>query len=265
MYIHDLDPVLINFGFFEIRWYSLAYMLGVLIGWWIAKKIILFKVKNRIIVFDVKKFDDLISYIIISIILGGRLGYIVFYNSSYYFNNPLDIFKIWQGGMSFHGALIGVILGTFLFAKKIKINLFFFLDVIASVAPIGIFFGRIANFINGELYGKPSNVFWSVIFPKVDKISRHPSQLYEALLEGIILLIILISVVYNKKTKTGVVSALFMIFYGFFRIIAEQFREPDIQVGYLFNLFTMGSVLSFSMILIGLFILKKATNNEYAK
>ena len=240
-------------------------MLGVLIGWWIAKKIILFKVKNRIIVFDVKKFDDLISYIIISIILGGRLGYIVFYNSSYYFNNPLDIFKIWQGGMSFHGALIGVILGTFLFAKKIKINLFFFLDVIASVAPIGIFFGRIANFINGELYGKPSNVFWSVIFPKVDKISRHPSQLYEALLEGIILLIILISVVYNKKTKTGVVSALFMIFYGFFRIIAEQFREPDIQVGYLFNLFTMGSVLSFSMILIGLFILKKATNNEYAK
>jgi len=265
MYIHDLDPVLINFGFFEIRWYSLAYILGVLIGWWIAKKIILFKVKNRIIVFDVKKFDDLISYIIISIILGGRLGYIVFYNSSYYFNNPLDIFKVWQGGMSFHGALIGVILGTYLFAKKIKINFFFFLDIIASVAPIGIFFGRIANFINGELYGNPSNVFWSVIFPKVDNISRHPSQLYEALLEGIILLIILISVVYNKKTKTGVVSALFMIFYGFFRIIVEQFREPDIQVGYLFDLFTMGSVLSFSMILIGLFILKKATNNEYAK
>ena len=265
MYIHDLDPVLINFGFFEIRWYSLAYILGVLIGWWIAKKIILFKVKNRIIVFDVKKFDDLISYIIISIILGGRLGYIVFYNSSYYFNNPLDIFKVWQGGMSFHGALIGVILGTYLFAKKIKINFFFFLDIIASVAPIGIFFGRIANFINGELYGNPSNVFWSVIFPKVDNISRHPSQLYEAFLEGIILLIILISVVYNKKTKTGVVSALFMIFYGFFRIIVEQFREPDIQVGYLFDLFTMGSVLSFSMILIGLFILKKATNNEYAK
>ena len=265
MYIHDLDPVLINFGFFEIRWYSLAYMLGVLIGWWIAKKIILFKVKNRIIVFDVKKFDDLISYIIISIILGGRLGYIVFYNSSYYFNNPLDIFKIWQGGMSFHGALIGVILGTFLFAKKIKINLFFFLDIIASVAPIGIFFGRIANFINGELYGKPSNIFWSVIFPEVDKIPRHPSQLYEAFLEGIILLIILISVVCRKEVKTGTVSALFMILYGFFRIVAEQFREPDIQVGYLFDLFTVGSILSFFMILIGLFILKKATNNEYTK
>jgi phosphatidylglycerol:prolipoprotein diacylglycerol transferase len=265
MYIHNLNPVLINFGFFEIRWYSLAYILGILIGWWVAKKIILSKIENRTVVFDVKIFDDLISYIIISIILGGRLGYIVFYNFSYYLNNPLDIFKIWQGGMSFHGALIGIILGTYLFTKKTKINLFFFLDIIASVAPIGIFFGRIANFINGELYGKPSKVFWSVIFPEVDKIPRHPSQLYEALLEGVILLIILISVVYKKETKTGTVSALFMIFYGFFRIIAEQFREPDIQVGYLFDLFTMGSILSFSMILIGLFIFKKATNNEFAK
>ena len=265
MYIHDLNPILINFGFLEVRWYSLAYIFGILIGWWIAKKIILFKNINRTDIVDAKLFDDLINYIIISIILGGRLGYIVFYNFSYYFNNPLDILKIWQGGMSFHGALIGIILATYLFAKKTKVNFFFFLDIISSVAPVGIFFGRIANFINGELYGKPSNIFWSVIFPEVDKITRHPSQLYEALLEGIILLIILISVVYNKKTKTGVVSALFMIFYGFFRIIAEQFREPDIQVGYLFNLFTMGSVLSFSMILIGLFILKKATNNEYAK
>ena len=167
--------------------------------------------------------------------------------------------------MSFHGALIGVILGTYLFSKKIKINLFFFLDIIASVAPIGIFFGRIANFINGELYGKPSNIFWSVIFPEVDKIPRHPSQLYEAFLEGIILLIILISVVCRKEVKTGTVSALFMILYGFFRIVAEQFREPDIQVGYLFDLFTVGSILSFFMILIGLFILKKATNNEYTK
>tara|TARA_B110000259_G_scaffold163886_1_gene189549 strand:+ start:281 stop:1078 length:798 start_codon:yes stop_codon:yes gene_type:complete len=265
MYIHDLNPVLINFGFFEIRWYSLAYILGILIGWWIAKKIINFKVKNRIVVFDVKVFDDLISYIIISIILGGRLGYIIFYNFSYYFNNPLDIFKIWQGGMSFHGALVGIVLGTYLFTRGFKINLFFFLDIIASVAPIGIFFGRVANFINGELYGKPSNFFWSVIFPEVDNIPRHPSQLYEAILEGIVLFIILISVVYKKETKTGVISALFMILYGFFRIVVEQFREPDMQIGYLFDLFSMGSVLSFSMILIGLFILKKATNNEFAK
>jgi phosphatidylglycerol:prolipoprotein diacylglycerol transferase len=183
MYIHDLNPVLFNFIFFEIRWYSLAYIFGILIGWLIAKKIIIFKIKNNIIVFDIKLFDDLISYIIISIILGGRIGYIIFYNFSYYLNNPLNILKIWEGGMSFHGALIGVIIGTYFFSKKIKISSFFFLDIIASVAPIGIFLGRIANFINGELYGKPSNFFWSVIFPKIDMLPRHPSQLYEAILE----------------------------------------------------------------------------------
>jgi phosphatidylglycerol:prolipoprotein diacylglycerol transferase len=264
MYIHDLSPVLINFGFFEIRWYSLAYIFGILIGWWIAKKIIVLKVQNKVPTFDVRGFDDLISYIIISIILGGRLGYVIFYNPTYYFDNPLDTFKIWQGGMSFHGALIGVILGTYLFANKVKINLFFFLDVIACVAPIGIFFGRVANFINGELYGKPSNFYLSVIFPEVDKIPRHPSQLYEAALEGIMLFVILISVYFKKETKTGVVSALFLVLYGFFRIVAEQFREPDIQIGYIFNFFSMGSILSFSMILIGLFILKKAVNNEFA-
>ena len=265
MYTHDLNPVLINVGFFEIRWYSLAYIFGILVGWWIAKKIVVFRAKSKIVIFDLETLDDLINYIIISIILGGRLGYIIFYNFSYYLNNPLDIFKIWQGGMSFHGALIGVILATYLFSNKVKINLFFFLDIIASVAPIGIFFGRIANFINAELYGKPGNFFWSVIFPKVDKIPRHPSQLYEAALEGFVLFIVLIILVFKKTTNTGLVSALFMILYGFFRIVVEQFREPDIQIGYLFGLFSMGSILSFLMIVIGLFILKKAVNNEFTK
>ncbi|MDA1197692.1 MAG: prolipoprotein diacylglyceryl transferase [Proteobacteria bacterium] len=265
MYIHDLNPVLINFGFFEVRWYSLAYIFGILIGWWIAKKIINFKIQNKIVEFDSKIFDDLISYIIISIIIGGRLGYVLFYNLSYFLNKPLDIFKIWQGGMSFHGALIGIILGTALFANKVKINSFFFLDIIASVAPIGIFLGRIANFINGELYGKPTSFFWAVIFPEVDEIPRHPSQLYEAVLEGIVLFIILINLIYKKTTSSGTVAALFMILYGLFRIVSEQFREPDKQIGYLFDLFSMGSILSFIMILIGLFILKKAKNNEFAK
>ena len=265
MYIHDLNPVLINFGFLEVRWYSLAYIFGILTGWWIAKKIIDLKIESKIVELDSKILDDLISWIIISIIIGGRFGYIIFYNFSYYLSNPLDIFKIWQGGMSFHGALIGVILGTYLFSNKIKINSFFFLDVIASVAPIGIFFGRIANFINSELYGKPTNLFWSVIFPEVDNIPRHPSQLYEATLEGVVLFIILISLIYKKTTNTGIVSALFMILYGLFRIVCEQFREPDIQVGYLFDLFSMGSILSFFMVVIGLFILKKANNNEFIK
>ena len=160
MYIHNLNPILINFGFFEVRWYSLAYIFGILIGWWIGKKIIAYKVQNKIIEFDSKYFDDLITYIIISIIIGGRLGYIIFYNFSYYLNNPFDVFKIWQGGMSFHGALIGVMVGTYIFSNKVKVNSFFFLDIVASVAPVGIFFGRIANFINSELYGKPTNFFF---------------------------------------------------------------------------------------------------------
>ena len=261
MYIHNLNPIFINFGFFEVRWYSLAYIFGILIGWWIAKKIIKFKIQNKTVKFNSNIFDDLISYIIISMILGGRLGYIIFYNLPYYLNNPIDILKIWQGGMSFHGALAGVMLATYLFSKKVRINSFFFLDLIACVAPIGIFFGRIANFINGELYGKPTTLFWSVIFPKIDEIPRHPSQLYEAALEGIILFVILISLILKKSAKVGVVSALFMILYGFFRIASEQFREPDLQVGYLFDLFSMGSILSFFMILIGLFILRKIKNN----
>ena len=265
MYTHNLDPLLINFGFIEIRWYSLAYIFGILIGWWIAKKIIVFKIHNKIINFDIKLFDDLISYIIISIILGGRVGYIIFYNFTYYFNNPLDVFKIWEGGMSFHGALIGIILVTYLFSKKINIKTFFFLDVIATVAPVGIFFGRIANFINGELYGKPTNISWGVIFPDVDNILRHPSQLYEALLEGIILFSILIFISFIKKIKIGVCSSLFMILYGIFRVVAEQFREPDVQVGYLFNLLSMGSFLSFVMIVVGIVIFIKIKNDEIYK
>ena len=265
MYIHDLNPVLFNLINFEIRWYSLAYIFGILIGWWVAKKIIIFKIKNTIIIFDIKLLDDLISYIIISIILGGRFGYIFFYNFPYYFNKPLDVFKIWEGGMSFHGALIGVIIGTYIFSKKVEIKPYFFLDIVACVAPLGIFFGRIANFINGELYGKPTNFLWSVIFPKIDMVPRHPSQLYEAILEGIILFCILLAVILKKNIKIGMCSSFFLVLYGVFRIFAEQFREPDMQIGYIFDLFSMGSILSFCMILTGLFIFIKIKKNEIYK
>ena len=265
MYIHNLNPILINFGFFEVRWYSLAYILGILVGWWIAKKIIAFKVKNETIFFDANLFDDLITYIIISIIIGGRIGYITFYNPTYYYNNPIDILKVWQGGMSFHGALIGVILSTYIFTKKRKINTFFYLDIIATVSPIGIFLGRLANFINGELYGKPSDFSWAVVFPKIDMLARHPSQIYEALLEGIVLFSILISVIFKEKIKIGLCSSLFMILYGSFRIFAEQFREPDVQIGYFFNLFSMGSILSFIMILVGVFTFMKISDNDIYK
>jgi len=268
MFIHNLNPVFINFGFFEIRWYSLAYILGIVIGWWLGKKIINFKLKNVGTNVDIKadSFDDLISYIIISTILGGRIGYVLFYNLSYYLNNPLDIFKIWQGGMSFHGALIGIILGTYIFSNSNKIKTFFFLDVIACVAPIGLFFGRIANFINAELYGKPASVFWSVIFPNIDNTPRHPSQLYEAALEGIVLFSILIYLsIFVKNIRIGVISSLFLIFYGIFRIFAEQFREPDIQIGYILDKFSLGSALSTIMILIGAYIFLKIYKNEEYK
>ena len=262
MYTHNLDPVLIDFGLIAIRWYSLAYFLGIIIGWWFGKKIIAHLIKNLDFKFAAKEFDDLITYIIISLIIGGRLGYIIFYNFPYYFSNPLDIFKVWEGGMSFHGALLGIIIGTYIFSFKKNVPVFFFLDVIACVSPIGIFLGRIANFINGELIGKVTNVSWSVIFPAVDSLSRHPSQLYEALLEGLILFLILNKIIFKKSYKVGTCSYYFLIYYGIFRIISEYFREPDTQLGYLFNLFSMGTFLSFFMILVGLFLIIFRKKNE---
>ena len=264
MYIHNLNPVLLDLGIIEIRWYSLAYIFGILAGWWIGKKILYFKTSPHQ-TFLREEFDNLVSYLIIGIILGGRIGYIIFYNLSFYLNNPLSILKIWEGGMSFHGALTGIILATYFFSKSFerKFNFFILLDIIACVAPIGLFFGRIANFINAELYGKPSNLFFSVIFPSVDNIPRHPSQLYEAALEGLLLFAILILTTYKTKVKTGICSCLFLIFYGIFRVISEQFREPDIQIGYLFNQISMGSFLSFIMILIGIILFVGIKKNVF--
>ena len=257
MYTHNLDPVLFDFGFLVIRWYSLAYIFGILIGWWLAKKIILKKFQNLNFNFDIKEFDNLITYIIISMLLGGRIGYVLFYNFGYYLSNPFDILKIWEGGMSFHGALIGVILGTYWFSIKKNIPTFFLLDIVSFVAPIGIFFGRVANFINGELVGKTTDVFWGVIFPNIDNNIRHPSQLYEAFFEGIVLFIIMNSILFRNNYKTGTCSYMFLIFYGIFRTFSEFFREPDSQVGYLFNLISMGMMLSFFMILAGVIIFLK--------
>ena len=262
MYTHNLDPILIDFGFFAIRWYSLAYIFGIIIGWWFGKKIISHITNNFNFKFNISEFDNLITYLIISIIIGGRFGYIFFYNLSYYISNPLDIIKVWEGGMSFHGALIGIIIGTYLFSLKRNISTFFLLDIIACVSPIGIFFGRIANFINGELIGKTTTFSWGVIFPAIDTLPRHPSQLYEALLEGILLFVILNTLIFTKKYKVGLSSSLFLIFYGVFRIISEFFREPDIQIGYLFNLFSMGTILSFLMIVSGLVIMNILKKNE---
>jgi len=246
MFINNFDPVAFQIMSFEIRWYSLAYILGIIIGWILCKKIF---IKNL----DInQKFDDYITYLIIGIIIGGRLGYVLFYNFNYYINNIVDIFKIWQGGMSFHGGLLGIIIASILFAKKNNQDLFVYTDLVSLVAPIGIFFGRLANFINSELYGKVTEVPWAVTFVQVDNLSRHPSQLYEAFFEGIILFILLLYF-RNKNflAKPGLISGLFLIFYSVFRFCIEFFRVPDEQIGYLiFNLST-GQIISLVFIMIG--------------
>ena len=255
MFIHNLNPVALEIFFFKIHWYSLAYIFGIILGWLYCKNIL---IKDKSLN---DTFDDLINYIVLGIIIGGRLGYVVFYNFEYYFQNILEIFMIWEGGMSFHGGLIGVIISTYIFSKKRKINKFIFLDLISLVAPIGIFFGRIANFINGELVGKSTNVSWGIIFPMIDDIPRHPSQLYEALLEGIILFALINLIYFKKNYKIGTCSYMFLIFYGILRIISESFREPDIQLGYLFGSISMGILLSSFMILIGAILYLKKNDS----
>ncbi len=252
MYIHNLNPIIFDFGILSLRWYSLAYILGIVFGWWYGKKIIFFINNRNKKNYNLDLFDDYITYIIISVIIGGRLGYVLFYNIEYFFSNPVEIFFIWNGGMSFHGGLLGIIIGTIIFSKKNNFDKLVLLDVVSCVAPLGIFFGRLANFINAELYGKPTDVPWAVIFPLVDNQGRHPSQIYEALLEGALLFFILNLIIKKTSYKKGICAAIFLIFYSISRIISEFFREPDIQVGYIFNYISMGSLLSFFMFGLGI-------------
>ena len=264
MILHNFDPILIDFGLIQIRWYSLAYIFGILIGWWYGKVILVRQVSQSLPVY-LSKFDDLIGYIIIGIIVGGRFGYVFVYNPAFYFDNILEIFKIWKGGMSFHGGLIGVALGAYIFSKKNNLNYKIYFDTISAVAPIGIFLGRISNFINSELYGSPTQKAWGVIFPNIDSLPRHPSQIYEALLEGIFLFLILNMLIFFRKNFHGFISIVFLVLYSFFRIICEQFREPDNHIGYIFNYFSMGSILSIMMMLFGFFLLLKFMNDEKNK
>ena len=265
MIVHSLDPVIIDFGLFQIRWYSIAYILGILLGWLYALKII--KIINNNYNYEkinAKSFDDLIIYLIIGIILGGRIGYVIFYDINYFSENINEIFKIWQGGMSFHGGLLGIIVATIIFTKSKKLNFFVFTDIIACVTPIGLFLGRLANFINGELYGKISLLPWAVIFPNGGNIARHPSQIYEAILEGIVLFILINFFAFKKQLllKEGYISGIFLILYSIFRIFSEIFREPDQHLGYLFNYFSMGTLLSFVTLLAGLIIIFFTKKNE---
>ena len=256
MFTNNFDPVAFSLFTFEVRWYSLSYIFGILFGWFYCKR---FLIKDKIVS---TLFDDLLTYLIIGIIVGGRLGYILFYNLKYYLDNLVEIFFIWEGGMSFHGGLIGIFVATYFFSKKNEINKYIYLDLISISAPIGIFFGRIANFINGELIGKATNANWGVIFSKTDNIPRHPSQLYECILEGIILFILMNLIFFRKKYKTGTASFAFLFFYGLFRFISEFFREPDIQVGYLIGSLSMGMLLSLIMIFISIVFFYKVNGTK---
>ena len=254
MFTNNFDPVAFQIFSLEIRWYSLAYIVGISLGWLYCKKKL---IKNQNIL---NIFDDYITYLILGIIFGGRIGYAVFYNLEYYLENPIEILMVWNGGMSFHGGLIGVIVASYLFSNKHKTNQFIFLDLVALAAPIGITFGRIANYINSELYGRATDVPWAVQFTLIDNIERHPSQIYEAFLEGIVLFFIL-SYFFKKdyQKKPGQISALFLIFYSFFRFFVEFYRSPDPQVGYLVLNLTLGQLISVVFLIIGmlLFFVKK--------
>ena len=247
----NINPVALDLGVIKIRWYALSYIVGILLSWFLILKII--KIKK--IDLNSKEISDLISNCMIGIIIGGRLGYVIFYNPEYYSNNLVEIFKIWNGGMSFHGGFVGVVFAVIYSSKLFKIPILTFADLIAIVAPVGLFFGRLANFINGELFGRTTNHSFGIIFPNGGDVPRHPSQLYEAFFEGIVLFIILwvMMYIFDLLKKPGIISSLFILLYGVFRFFIEFFREPDQHIGLLYFEFSMGQILSFPMILIGLY------------
>ncbi len=249
MFINNFDPVAFSIFSLNFRWYSLAYIFGIIIGWILAKK---FFIKNDKII---EKFDDYITFLIIGIIVGGRLGYVIFYNLDYYINDILEIFIIWQGGMSFHGGLLGVILTSIWFAKKNNQDPYVYLDIVSTVAPIGIFFGRVANFINSELYGTETSLPWGVKFIQIDNLYRHPSQLYEAFFEGILLFFILL---YLRKKfwkkNPGFISGMFLLIYSAFRFFIEFLRVPDEHLGYILLGLSMGQIISLIFLIIGIYL-----------
>lgn len=259
MLFPNISPVAFYFFGLPIRWYALAYVSGFLISLYLIKYFLRNKTNNTI---SYKNLDDLFTYMIFGIILGGRCGYILFYNFNYYLHNPIEMLQIWHGGMSFHGGLIGSIVALFLWCKKYKQNFLYMSDILCTCAPIGLFFGRIANFINGELYGRITTSKLGIIFPNTNGLPRYPSQLFEALTEGLILFIILLSIQKFKsiKNRYGMTSFIFIAGYAISRIIIENFREPDEQIGFLFAHITMGHLLSAPMLIlagIGIYWLSK--------
>jgi len=248
-----IDPVLVQIGPFAIRWYALAYIAGILLGWRFIRGRAA-AMKNGP---SAEEIDDFVVWATLGVVIGGRLGYVLFYKPDYYFSDPLAILQVWRGGMSFHGGALGVIAALVLFARKRGIRLLTLADLVAAAAPIGLFFGRIANFINGELWGRVSDVPWAMVFPRSGPEPRHPSQLYEAGLEGAVLFLVLLAVARLPvaRAREGFLTGAFLVGYGVFRTIAELFREPDAFLGFFAGGLTMGQLLSAPMILLGIWLM----------
>jgi phosphatidylglycerol:prolipoprotein diacylglycerol transferase len=255
-----IDPVAVAVGPIAIRWYALAYIAGLLLGWWLAKRIAardaLWGPVRHAAPLDV---DDLIVWVAFGVILGGRIGYVLFYDPAYFAANPLEALKIWQGGMSFHGGFLGAAVAIALFARSKALPVLPVFDLASAVTPVGLFFGRLANFVNGELFGRTSDVPWAMVFPHGGPEPRHPSQLYQAALEGIALLVLVqILVRMGALKRPGLVGGAFVAGYGVARIVGEQFREPDAQIGFLAGGLTMGMLLSIPMLVAGLAVMAAA-------
>jgi phosphatidylglycerol:prolipoprotein diacylglycerol transferase len=256
----SIDPVLIAIGPLPIRWYALAYIAGLVLGWAYARSL----VKQKVFwggtpPFDPLVIDDLLLSAAMGVILGGRLGYVLFYNAGFYLAHPAEIFAVWKGGMSFHGGFAGTALAIYVLAKRKRISVLSLADVCAAAVPVGLFLGRIANFIKPELWGRPADVPWAMVFPGAGPSPRHPSQLYEAGLEGVVLFLLLYAAVHmGALRRPGLIAGLFAAGYGIARIACEFFREPDPQLGFLFGGATMGMLLSLPLIAVGFIFIVRA-------
>ncbi len=244
-----IDPVLITIGPFAIRWYALAYIAGLLIAWRYCRWLAVRPPQSV----NPDAFDDFLLWATLGVLLGGRLGYVLFYKPDFYLAHPQEILFIWQGGMSFHGGLLGVVAAEIMFARRRGLPVLALADIVAAAVPIGLFLGRIANFINGELFGRPSEAPWAMVFPRGGPLPRHPSQLYEAAIEGLVLFLVLhLMVRAGALERRGTLTGAFLIGYALARMLAEVFREPDAHLGFLLGGTTMGQWLSLPLLLAGL-------------
>jgi phosphatidylglycerol---prolipoprotein diacylglyceryl transferase len=252
-----IDPVIFSIGPLAVHWYGAAYVAGILLGWFYARRIVANDTvwANGTSPMTLADIDDFLMWAALGIVAGGRIGYVLFYDFASLAANPLSLFAVWNGGMSFHGGLIGTTVAMILFARARQIPIWSLFDVVAAVVPIGLFFGRIANFINSELWGRVTDVPWAFVFPTGGPLPRHPSQLYEAALEGVVLLVVLAALIYRSGmlARPGFIAGAFVAGYGLARIVVEFFREPDSHIGYLAgNWLTMGMILSLPMVALGL-------------